>query len=344
MKKLFSTLCISTQGTYVSKERENIVVSLQGKELFRAPIHLINSMVCFGNVLCSPFLLGLCAENDVSVSYFTEYGKFIAKVQSPISGNVLLRKQQYKYSDDEKFCLETARSILLGKLNNSRTVINRALRDHGEKIPNSDRLKQVSYGLHKAIDNTFNAENVDVLRGMEGDAAGSYFSVFNELILNCKEKFFMTDRNRRPPKDRVNCLLSFVYTLLVHDVSSALEGVGLDPQVGFLHKDRPGRPSLALDMMEEFRSVIADRLVLTLINLSQIDADDFSESPSGGVIMKDDNKKVVIDSYRKRKEEEIFHPFLKETIHIGLLYHAQALLFARYIRGDIDAYPPFIWK
>ncbi|GHT06619.1 CRISPR-associated endonuclease Cas1 1 [Endomicrobiia bacterium] len=344
MKKLFSTLYVSTQGAYISKERENIVVSLQSKELFRAPIHLINSVVCFGNIMCSPFLLGLCAENNASVSYFTEYGRFIAKVQSPVSGNVLLRKQQYKYSDDGKFCLETAQSVLLGKLNNSRTVINRALRDHEDKISDSDKLKQVSDGLRRAIANIFNAENVDVLRGMEGDAAVAYFSVFNKLILNHKEEFFMPGRNRRPPKDRVNCLLSFVYTLLVHDVSSALEGVGLDPQVGFLHKDRPGRPSLALDIMEEFRSVIADRLVLTLINLSQVNANGFSESPSGGVIMDDENRKIVIDAYRKRKEEEIFHPFFKENIHIGLLYHAQALLFARYIRGDIDAYPPFIWK
>ncbi|MDR3092635.1 MAG: type I-C CRISPR-associated endonuclease Cas1c [Endomicrobium sp.] len=344
MKKLFNTLYVSTQGTYISKERENIVISLQNKELFRAPIHLIDSVVCFGNIMCSPFLLGLCAENDVSVSYFTEYGKFIARMQSPISGNVLLRKQQYKYSEDKIFCLETAKSVLLGKLNNSRTVINRALRDHKDKIFNSDKLRQVSDSLRRSIDNVFNASNIDILRGMEGDAASSYFSVFNELILNNKEKFFMSERNRRPPKDRVNCLLSFVYTLLAHDVSSALEGVGLDPQVGFLHKDRPGRPSLALDMMEEFRSVITDRLVLTLINLSQINYDGFSESSNGGVIMDDENRKIVMDAYRKRKEEEIFHPFLKETIHIGLLYHAQSLLFARHIRGDIDAYPPFIWK
>jgi CRISPR-associated protein Cas1 len=218
------------------------------------------------------------------------------------------------------------------------------LRDHSDKISSSGKLVQVSSGLRKTIDNVLTAENIDILRGMEGDAASSYFSVFNELILNHKKEFFITERNRRPPKDRVNCLLSFIYTLLAHDVSSALEGVGLDPQVGFFHKDRPGRPSLALDMMEEFRSVIADRLVLTLINLSQISAEGFSESPSGGVIMTDENKKTVIDVYRKRKEEEIFHPFLKETIRIGLLYHAQALLFARYIRGDIDAYPPFIWK
>nr|BAV59407.1 CRISPR-associated protein cas1 [Candidatus Endomicrobium sp. MdDo-005] len=344
MKKLFNTLYVSSQGTYISKERENIVVNLQNKEMFRGPVHLINSIVCFGNVTCSPFLLGLCCENNVSVSYFTEYGRFLARVQSPVSGNVLLRKQHYKYSEDGKFCLETSKSILLGKLNNSRTVINRALRDHSDKISNSGKLVQVSSGLRKTIDNVLTAENIDVLRGLEGDAASSYFSVFNELILNHKKEFFITERNRRPPKDRVNCLLSFIYTLLAHDVSSALEGVGLDPQVGFFHKDRPGRPSLALDMMEEFRSVIADRLVLTLINLSQISAEGFSESPSGGVIMTDENKKTVIDVYRKRKEEEIFHPFLKETIRIGLLYHAQALLFARYIRGDIDAYPPFIWK
>ncbi len=344
MKKLFSNLYITTQETYVSKERENIVVSLHGKEVFRAPIHLINSIVCFGNIMCSPFVLGLCAENNISVSFFTEYGKFIAKVQSPVSGNVLLRKQQYKYSDDEKFCLETAKSILIGKLNNSRTVINRALRDHEDKMSSPDKVKQISESLQRALNNILSAENLDVLRGMEGDAANSYFSVFNDLILNNKETFFMNERTRRPPQDNVNCLLSFVYTLLAHDVSSALEGVGLDPQVGFFHKDRPGRPSLALDLMEEFRSVIADRLVLTLINLSQLDDKGFTKSQSGGVIMADENRKIVLGAYKNRKEEEIFHPFFKENIQIGILFHAQALLFARYIRGDIDAYPPFIWK
>jgi CRISPR-associated protein Cas1 len=344
MKKLFSNLYITTQETYISKERENLVVSLHGKEIFRAPIHLINSVVCFGNVFCSPFFFGLCAENNVSVSFFTEFGKFIAKVQSPVSGNVLLRKQQYKYSEDEKFCLNTAKSILIGKLNNSKTVVRRALSDHSDKIDNVEKLKQVFESLNRSLSKVLNAENIDILRGMEGDAANSYFSIFNDLILSNKENFFMTERNRRPPKDNVNCLLSFVYTLLAHDVASALEGVGLDPQVGFFHKDRPGRPSLALDLMEEFRSVIADRLVLTLINLSQLDEKGFQQSSSGGVIMNDENRKVVLAEYKKRKEEEIFHPFFKENIQIGLLFHAQALLFARYVRGDIDAYPPFIWK
>ncbi len=344
MKKLLSNLYITTQEAYVSKERENIIVSLHGKEIFRAPIHLINSVVCFGNVLCSPFVFGLCAENDVSISFFTEYGKFIAKVQSPVSGNVLLRKQQYKYSEDGKFCLETAKSVLIGKLNNSKTVINRALRDHQNKMSAPDKVKEVSESLQRSLNNVLSADNLDTLRGMEGDAANSYFSVFDELILTDKEIFYMKERNRRPPLDNVNCLLSFTYTLLAHDISSALEGVGLDPQVGFFHKDRPGRPSLALDLMEEFRSVIADRLVLTLINLSQLDNKGFRKSQSGGVIMSDDNKKVLLNAYKKRKEEEIFHPFFKENIQIGLLFHAQALLFARYIRGDIDAYPPFIWK
>jgi CRISPR-associated protein Cas1 len=344
MKKLFSTLYVSTQGTYISKERENIVVSLQGKELFRAPIHLIQSVVCFGNVLCSPFFFELCGQNNVSISFLSEFGRFLARVQSPISGNVLLRKQQYKYSEDKNFCLETSKSILFGKLNNSRTVINRALRDHSDKINNSDKLKTVSKNLYSSIEKTSKAQDIDILRGIEGEAANEYFGVFDNLILNNKQNFFMAGRNRRPPKDNVNCLLSFIYTLLAHEVSSALEGVGLDPQVGFFHKDRPGRPSLALDIMEEFRSVVADRLVLTLINLSQIDSKGFQESPSGGILLDDNNRKTVIDAYRKRKEDEIFHPFFKENMPIGILFHAQSLLLARYIRGDIDAYPPFIWK
>jgi CRISPR-associated protein Cas1 len=344
MKKLFSNLYITTQETYVSKERENIVVSFHGKEIFRAPIHLINSIVCFGNVMCSPFLFGLCAENNVAVSFFTEYGKYIAKVQSPVSGNVLLRKQQYKYSEDKSFCLETAKSVLIGKLNNSRTVINRALRDHEDKMKNSAKVRQVSESLNRSLNRVLAAQDIDILRGMEGEAANSYFSVFDEMILNNKESFYMKERTRRPPLDNVNCLLSFIYTLLARDVSSALEGVGLDAQVGFLHKDRPGRPSLALDLMEEFRSVIADRLVLTLINLSQLEEKGFTKSQSGAVIMTDENRKIVLDAYRKRKEEEVFHPFFKENVQIGILFHAQALLFARRIRGDIDAYPPFIWK
>jgi CRISPR-associated protein Cas1 len=344
MKKLFSTLYISSQETYISRERENIVVSLHAKEIFRSPVHLIQSVVCFGNVLCTPFFFELCAENNTSVSFFTQYGRFIAKVQSPVSGNVLLRKQQYKYSEDKKFCLETAKSILIGKLNNTRTVINRALRDHKDKIPNIDKLRFVSNHLQEGLNNIFKYENIDALRGLEGECANSYFEIFNDLILNNKKDFYMVGRNRRPPKDKVNCLLSFIYTLLAHDISSALEGVGLDPQVGFFHKDRPGRPSLSLDMMEEFRTVIADRLVITLVNLSQLDTKGFKESQSGGILMSDENRKTVIDSYRKRKEEEIFHPFLKENIKIGLFYHAQAMLFARYIRGDIDAYPTFIWR
>ena len=344
MKKLLNVLYISTQGTYVSKERENIVVSSQDKQIFRAPIHLISSVICFGNVACSPFLLGFCAENNVSVSFLSENGRFLARVQSPISGNVLLRKQQYKYSEDEDFCLNTAKSILIGKLNNSRTVINRALRDHQEKISNPDALKLASENFQRALNKIFDISDLDVLRGIEGDAANSYFGVFDGLILIDKENFYMQARSRRPPRDNVNCLLSFIYTLLAHDISSALEGVGLDPQVGFFHKDRPGRPSLALDMMEEFRPVIADRLALTLINLSQLTVKDFSKSESGGVLMGDKNKKIVIDAYRKRKDDEIFHPFFKENIRIGLLFHAQAMLLARHIRGDIDAYPPFIWK
>ncbi|MDR1160311.1 MAG: type I-C CRISPR-associated endonuclease Cas1c [Syntrophomonadaceae bacterium] len=344
MKKLYSTLYVSTQETYISKERENIVISLRGKEIGRMPVHLVNSVVCLGNVLCSPFLLGFCAENNVTISFFTEYGKFLARVTGPVSGNILLRKQQYKYSWDDKFCLETAKSIMIGKLANSRTVLNRALRDHADKIPDTEGLRKVSQDLQKSMSNVLDAAGLDELRGMEGDAANAYFGVFDSLILIGKNKFFMRGRSRRPPEDNVNCLLSFIYTLLAHDVASALEGVGLDPQAGFLHKDRSGRASLALDIMEEFRPVIADRLALTLINLSQLETKGFKKSSAGGVLMDEKNRKIVIDAYRKRKDEEVFHPFFKENIKIGILFHAQALLFARYVRGDIDAYPPFIWK
>lgn len=343
MKKHLNTLFVTTQGAYLFKEGETIVVKVEGEVRVRLPVHTIGGIVCFGNVLCSPFLLGFCADNDVTVSFLTERGRFLARVQGPVSGNVLLRREQYRKADDQSSTVEVTKSVLTGKLANCRTVLQRALRDHGEKV-NGDAVKQVSSRLSYYLENLDKETHLDALRGIEGDAAHMYFSVFNELITAQKDVFVFEERNRRPPLDNVNSLLSFVYTLLAHDVRSALESVGLDPAVGFLHRDRPGRPGLALDLMEEFRPFFADRLVLSLINLKKVQGKGFTKAESGAVLMSDETRKEVLVSYQNRKQEEIMHPFIGEKVHVGMLFFIQALLFSRFLRGELDAYPPFIWR
>jgi CRISP-associated protein Cas1 len=343
MKKHLNTLFIMTQGSYLAKEGQTVIVKVEKQVKLRVPIHTIDGIVCFGNVLCSPFLLGFCAENQVTVSFLSEYGRFLARVQGPVSGNVLLRKEQYRRSDNEQASVIMARPVLTGKLSNSRTVLRRVLRDHSQKI-NVAQLEKAIMRINEFIDDIQSNQELNVLRGIEGQAAYTYFSVFDHLIISQKQDFQFKGRNRRPPLDNVNCLLSFIYTILMHDIRSALESVGLDPAVGFLHRDRPGRPGLALDIMEEFRPFIADRLVLSLINLSQVQKKGFKQTGSNAVIMKDDTKKAVLTAYQKRKDEMIIHPFLKEKMPIGLVFHTQALLLSRYLRGDIDGYPPFIWK
>ena len=343
MKKHLNTLYVTTQGAYLSKEGETVVVKVDNKIRLRVPIHTIGGVVCFGQVGCSPFLMGFCAERDVSISFLTENGRFLARVQGPVSGNVLLRREQYRRADDPKISADIASAVLTGKLANSRTVLQRALRDHPDKI-NGDEISNASLKLKSSLRGLQLDRPLDILRGIEGEAAHTYFSVFDHLITVQKQDFTFKDRNRRPPLDRVNCLLSFIYTLLVHDVRSALETVGLDPQVGFLHKDRPGRPSLALDMMEEFRPFLADRLAISLINLCQIRGKGFKKTESGAVIMDDETRKVLLVAYQKRKQDKILHPFLNEKVSIGILFHVQAMLLARYMRGDLDGYPPFIWK
>jgi CRISPR-associated protein Cas1 len=287
--------------------------------------------------------MGFCAENKVAVSFLTEYGRFLASVQGEISGNVLLRREQYRRADDMKCSSEITKSILMGKISNCRTVLQRSLRDHEDKV-NAEEIAKASSRLAFSIDQIPKTDNLDILRGIEGEAANTYFGVFDHLIVAQKDDFKFKDRNRRPPLDEVNCLLSFIYTLLMHDVRSALETVGLDSCVGFLHRDRPGRPGLALDIMEEFRPFLADRLTLSLINREQVRKKGFKKSESGAVVMDDDTRKELLVAYQKRKQEEIEHPYLKETVPVGLLPYIQALLLARHLRGDIDGYPVFIWK
>lgn len=343
MKRHLNTLFVTTQGAYLAKEGETVVVRVDKETKLRIPIHTLGGIVCFGQVGCSPFLMGFCAERDVAVSFLTEHGRFLARVQGPVSGNVLLRREQYRQADDGNGSARMAGAVITGKLANSRTVLRRALRDHGEKL-DASRLRDAINRITDALEQVQTGLPLNTLRGLEGEAAHAYFSVFDQLIIAQKEHFSFRERNRRPPLDPVNCLLSFIYTLLLHDVRSALETVGLDPAVGFLHRDRPGRPSLALDMMEEFRPFLADRLTLSLINLTQIQKKGFKHMENGAVLMDDETRKAVLVAYQTRKQDEIYHPFIEEKVTIGRLPHVQALLMARNLRGDLDGYPAFVWK
>ncbi len=342
MKKLLNTLYVSTQGAYLAKDGQSIVVKIDYKEALRVPIHAIGSIVCFGSVTISPPLMGFCAEKDVTISYHSEYGKFYARVCGPVSGNVLLRKQQYRWSDDLEQSANIAKGFIIAKVANCRTSLKRYLRDHNAE--NTEIIHAIEFltnNINKIKNDSF---SLDELRGLEGESAKIYFSVFNNLIVKQTKNFYFKTRNRRPPMDNVNAMLSYTYTLLAHDMRSALESVGLDPCVGFLHRDRPGRPSLALDMMEEFRPYLGDRFVLSLINLQKVNANGFRKTESGSITMNDKIRKILLSSFQERKKEEIKHPFLNEKIKIGLLPYSQAMLMARFIRGDIDGYPPFFWK
>jgi len=340
MKKLLNTLYVSTQGAYLHQEGETVVASVNHTDVLRLPIHTLSGIVCFGQVSCSPPLLGLCGERGVHVSFLSEWGKFLARVTGPVSGNVLLRREQFRRSDSRLEACEVARSFVLGKLANSRTVLQRAQRDHGEDAAMADTVDAIADVVRRAR----KAEDIDVLRGLEGEAANQYFGAYDGMILAQKDVFSMQGRSRRPPLDPMNALLSFLYTILAHDCEAALEGVGLDPQVGFLHALRPGRPSLALDLMEEFRAILADRVALSLINLRQIVGKGFTTSETGAVVMDKETRKTVLTVWQKKKKEEVLHPFLGEKLEVGLLPHVQALLLARHLRGDLDAYPPFLLK
>ncbi len=343
MKKYLNTLFVTTQGAYLAKDGETVAVRIEHEVKLRIPVHTLDSIVCFGNVGCSPFLMGFCAERDVTISFLTENGRFLARVQGPVSGNVLLRREQYRRADDLDFSAEVARACVTGKVANCRTVLQRGLRDHGEKFTDPEAVHGGVDRLSAALRRLQGPLDLDEVRGVEGDAAHVYFGVFDHLVIKNKGDFFFHQRSRRPPLDRVNCLLSFLYTLVMHDIRSALECTGLDPAVGYLHRDRPGRSGLALDMMEEFRPM-ADRMALSMVNLGQMKASGFTISEGGGVRMDDATRKNLLTTYQKRKQDVMLHPFLEEKIPLGLFFHAQALLFARFLRGDLDGYPPVIWR
>lgn len=343
MKRLLNTLYVTTQGSYLHRQGETVVVTQDGEAKLRVPIHTLEGIVCFGQVSLSPPLMGLCAERQVMISFLSRNGRFWARVEGPVSGNVLLRREQYRQADNPDLARGVALSVVTAKIHNCRVVLQRALREHPD-APGAMSLVDAVSHLSDTLKALETARTLDSVRGLEGEAARSYFGVFNNLIFAQNEDFFFSERSRRPPLDNMNALLSFLYTLLVHDVTSALETVGLDPAVGYLHRDRPGRPGLALDIMEEFRPYLADRLALTLVNLKQISGKRFKKTETGAVVMDDETRKELITAYQNRKQEEIIHPFLGEKVAIGLLPYAQALLMTRCLRGDTDGYPPFLWR
>ncbi|HXP96513.1 MAG TPA: type I-C CRISPR-associated endonuclease Cas1c [Telmatospirillum sp.] len=344
MKKLLNTIYITTEGSGLRKDGENLVVDNDGVTLGRVPLHMLASIVVFGGIFLSPALMETCAAHGITIVMLDRNGRFQARVEGPVSGNVLLRRAQYKASDAPE---DIVKSVVMGKVSNQRAVLMRALRDYGEDYEPAAKtaLDEVTRRLAHILSHVDRSTlELDVLRGMEGDAAKLYFSVFHHLIRSPDPEFGFQGRTRRPPLDPVNALLSFLYTLLTHDCRSAAESVGLDPAVGFLHRDRPGRPSLALDLMEELRPILADRLVLSLINRRQLRAKDFETRDGGAVFLTDEARKTVLAAWQDRKKEDRKHPFLDENAPLGLVPYLQAQLMARHLRGDLDAYPPWFWK
>jgi len=340
MRKLLNTLYVTTPESYLTRERENVVVRVNNEEKFRIPIHNLEGIVCFGYMGASPHLMRLCSDNNVGLSFLTPYGKFLARVNGRVRGNVLLRRTQYRKADSPGESLEIAKSFITGKVVNCRTVLGRGIRDHSAVI-DFDKVRAVDALLIENLLKIEDCNSADTLRGIEGNCAKFYFITLDELILKQKDAFYLHERNRRPPLDNMNALLSFLYTLLAHDTESALETVGLDPYVGFFHTDRPGRAGLALDMMEELRPFMADRLALNLVNLKQISGDDFLKKENGAVILSETGRKEVIGAWQKRKQDTITHPYLKEKMPVGLLPYVQAMLMGRFLRGDLEGYPPF---
>lgn len=343
MKKLMNTLYVTSEDSYLSLDGENVVVLDKEREIGRLPLHNLEGIVSFGYRGTSPALMGACAERNISLCYLTPQGKFLARVSGKIKGNVILREQQYRSFLDEKKSLEVAKNCITGKIYNARWVLERATRDHSMQV-DVEKLKAASENLKNSLSLVRDCQSTEQLRGFEGEAAKVYFGVFDELILQQKKDFSFHGRSRRPPMDNVNALLSFVYTLLTNMVTSALETVGLDPYVGCFHTERPGRASLALDLVEELRPVLADRFVVSLINKRMVTGKGFKAKENGAVLMDDETRKILLTEWQNKKKETLMHPFLNEKVEWGIVPYVQAMLLARYLRGDLDGYPPFLWK
>ena len=343
MRKLLNTLYVTSTEAHLGKEGQNVVVRVDDEVRLRVPIHNLESIVSMGYTGASPALMQLCAERGVAMAFHSQNGRLLARLTPANKGNVLLRKRQYQMHDDADDTLAISRSVVLGKLANSRTVLRRFLRDYGADKSASEVEAEVKK-ISVLIDQARATGSIDALRGIEGDGARRYYAVFDHLIRDQKPAFSFRKRSRRPPLDRVNALLSFLYSMLAHDCTSALETVGLDSQVGFLHRLRPGRASLALDIMEELRPYLVDRLAISLINNRRVAAKDFLEKETGAVLLKDESRKKVIDAPQTRKQQSVQHPYLQEKIEVGLIPYVQALLMARHVRGDLDGYPPYLMR
>ncbi len=343
MKKLLNTLFITSEDVYLSLDGENVLINREKQVMNQYPLHMLQNIVSFSYAGASPALMGACAERGIGLAFCTPRGKFLARACGKSNGNVLLRREQYRVADDPGRSCIIARNMIFGKLHNSRWSIERTLRDHKLRI-DPEKLTHASGEIKALMPRVLEETDLDALRGEEGVGATAYFGVLDEMILNRKEDFFFRGRNRRPPLDRVNAMLSFAYSLLAHDCASALESVGLDAYVGFLHRDRPGRTSLALDLMEELRPCMADRFVLKLVNNRMVKPEDFQIQDSGAVIMTDEGRRAFLKGWQEKKREDLTHPYLGEKMSWGMIPYVQALLLARYLRGDLDAYPPFLWK
>lgn len=343
MKQLLNTLFVTSEDIYLSLEGENILANREKQVVARYPLHTLQTVITFSYAGASPALMGACAEKGIGLAFCNPRGKFLARVSGESSGNVLLRREQHRIADDPARSCAIARNMIFGKLSNSAASIRRTLRDHAPRVSGSE-LEDASGHIKELLPQVLTVSDPDALRGLEGVGATAYFGVFDLLILSRKEDFFFHGRNRRPPMDRINAMLSFAYRLLAHDCASALESVGLDSYVGFLHRDRPGRASLALDLMEELRPCMADRFVLTLVNNRMIRPEDFQAQDSGAVLLTEDGRKKFLKAWQERKRDTMTHPYLDEKMSWGMVPYVQALLLARFIRGDLEAYPPFLWK
>ena len=343
MKQLLNTLFVTSEDVYLSVEGENVLANKAQQVIARYPLHTLQTIVSFSYSSASPALMGACAERGIGLAFCTPRGRFLARVTGETSGNVLLRREQYRIADNDRRSCAIAKNMIFGKLSNSAASLQRTLRDHAPRVTDCG-LEDAARQIKEVLPLVLEAPDMEALRGLEGVGAAAYFSVFDHLLLNRKEDFFFHGRSRRPPLDRVNAMLSFAYSLLAHDCASALESVGLDSYVGFLHRDRPGRTSLALDLMEELRPCMADRFVLTLVNNRMIKPEDFQTQDSGAVLLTEEGRKKFLQAWQERKRDTLTHPYLNEKMSWGMIPYIQALLLARYLRSDLDAYPPFLWK